>query len=297
MSHQNHRALIVEDEPEAAADLVEILKACGCAGVIATNRRDALARLEEGAFCIILLDLQIKAEPESIRGHFEHGMQFLKEARSRYPQLFGAKYSLPIVVLSGLASETEAAVAVMRDGASDVVQKLSTREHKTERIHRAMETSGRTSHRVCEESSALAPVNAVDELTLSISGEQVGRRLVVCLGQRRATVTHRALKVLLHLVIGRLSGSLVHKIDLGSCADQGFRVVSVLREQLGKAYEGDEKQLVTNDHRGSYGLADRVKIGGVDTAKLERLGDREITKLAREIRRISAPKEESVGKG
>lgn len=296
MSHQHHRALIVEDEPEAAADLVEILKACGCEGVIATNRRDALARLAE-VFCIILLDLQIKAEPDSIRGHFEHGKQFLKEARSRYPQLSGAKYSLPIVVLSGFASETEAAVAVMRDGASDVVQKLSTREHKADRIHEALEASGRTSHRVCEERSvALAPANAVNALTLSIPGEQDGRRVVVCLGQRRAKLTHRALKVLLHLVKARLSDSLVHKTDLGARSDQGFRGVSVLRDELAKAYDGDEKQLVTNDQRGSYGLAETVKIGHVDSEKLQRLGDQEITKLAREIRRLSAPMEESAGK-
>jgi CheY-like chemotaxis protein len=295
---QPHRALIVEDEAEAAADLVEVARTCGCEGVIATNRRDASAKLDQAAFCIILLDLQIKAEPDSIRGHFEHGKLFLREARGRYPQLFGAKHSLPIVVLSGFASETEAAVAVMRDGASDVVQKLSTREYKADRIHEALEAAGRTSHRACEElSGALAPVNTVNELTLSIPGEQEGRRVVVRLGQRRAKLTHGALKVLLHLVKARLSDSLVHKIDLGARNDQGFRGVSILRNELGKAYDGDEKELVTNDQRGSYGLADRVKVGQVDTEKLERLGDQEITKLAHEIRRLSAPVEKSAGKG
>jgi CheY-like chemotaxis protein len=298
MNHQRHRALIVEDEPEAAADLVEILRTCGCDAVIATNRRDAAAELERAPFCIILLDLQIKAEPDSIRGHFEHGRQLLKDARSRYPQLCGAKHSLPIVVLSGFASETEAAVAVMRDGASDLVQKLSTREHKTDRIYEALEASGRTSHRACVERAGLTSSGTVfaTKLILAILGDQDGRRVVISLGQRRTKLTHASLKILLHLVKARLLNSLVHKTDLGARSDRGFRGVSVLRSELANAYDGDEKELVTNDQRGSYGLAERVGIGHVATEQLARIGDREITRLAREISRLFDEIAKSAGK-
>jgi hypothetical protein len=185
----------------------------------------------------------------------------------------------------------------MRDGASDVVQKLSPREHKADRIHEALEASGRTSHRVCEElSSTYGRVNASNALTLSIPGEQDGRRVVVCLGVRRAKLTHSALRILLHLVKAHLSGSLVHKTDLGSRNEQGFRGVSALRSELSAAYDGDLKKLVTNDQRGSYGLAAHVTIGPVETEQLERIGDHKITKLAREIRRAFTDLQESAGK-
>ena len=295
--NQVHRALIVEDEPEAAADLAEILRTCGCESVVVTNRRDALEQLDEAAFCIILLDLEIKAEADSIRGRLDHGKQLLRDARGRYPQLVGAKYALPIVVLSGFASETEAAVAVMKDGASDVVQKLCTAKLKADRIQEALETSGRPSHRVCDErQTAATQQNPRDRLTLSIPGDQDGRRVVVRVGTGTAPLTYGSLKVLLHLVKARLSGSLVHKTDLGARSDRGFRGISVLRQELAAAC-GNAKELITNDQRGSYGLADRVLLGPMAMEKLQRLGDHTITKLAREIRSLSAPMEESAGKG
>jgi CheY-like chemotaxis protein len=291
-----HRALVVEDESEAAADLVEILKACGCECDVATNRRDALELLERSQFCIILLDLQIKAEPCSIRGHTEHGNAFLREARARNVQRDGTTYLLPIVVVSGYAHEAEAAVAAMRDGASDVVQKLSNGRDKSERIRRALELSGRCSHEDCEKISAATPATPSDRLTLDIPGDVEGQRVGVRLGQRHAKLTHSALKVLLHLVKGRLSKALVHKTDLGARADRGFRGVSVLRQELAVAYDGDSKEIVTNNQRGAYCLAAKVDIGQINTNKLEAIGDHQITKLAKEIRRLSAALKESDGK-
>ncbi len=295
--NQKHRALVVEDEAEAAADLAEILTTCGCESVVVTNRRDALEQLDRGAFCIILLDLEIRSVPDSIRGRVDHGKLFLREARCRYPELVGTKYALPIVVLSGFASETEEAVAVMKEGASDVVQKLSSVRNKADRIQEALETAGRPSHRVCADRGTAVRDNPRSELTLSISGEQEGRRVVVQLGSRTAKLTQVALKVLLHLLKARVSNSSVHKTDLGARDDRGFRSVSVLRDQLAAACEGPVKELIKNDQHGNYSLADRVVPGSVDTARLERLGDREITKLAREIHRLSAAMEESAGKG
>jgi CheY-like chemotaxis protein len=278
-----HRALIVEDEPEAAADLRDILEQCGCESVIASNRRDALAELTGGTFCVILLDLQIKADPYSIRGHSDHGRSFLREARGRHPQLVGTKHALPIVVLSGFASEREEAIDVMRDGASDVIQKLSCLDQKVDRIQKALDGSGRTSHRACEERVELVLDSSENGLILSIPGEQSGRRVLVRLGRRDARLTHGALKVLLHLVIARLSNSTVSKHKLGARDDRSFRAVSGLRSELAQAYDGDPKGLVTNDQQGNYCLAENVTIGSVDTDKLKNIREHQITKLAQEI--------------
>ena len=110
--------------------------------------------------------------------------------------------------------------------------------------------------------------------------------MIVLVGQRRAKLTPRVLEVLLLLIKGHLSGSLVHKIDLGAKNERGYRMPSVLREQLGKAYDGNVGDLMKNDRHGSYGLGERVKLGHVDTAALGRLGNRRLARIAREIQSI-----------
>ncbi len=296
---ERHRALVVEDEPEAAADLVEILNAEGCDCVVASSRKEALEELAAGPFCIIFVDLEIKSDPGAIRGHAAHGSAFIREARARYLDHPGKAHSLPIVVVSGHALEPETAVAAMRDGASDVVQKLSSGQEKSERIREALEKAGRVSHTECAKlmSSNRAP-STLHQLVLDITGERDGQRVVVRLSQRGAKLSLTALKVLLRLICGRLSTDVwVHKFDLGAGKDgASFRTVSVLRQQLAVAYDGNEKELVTNDQGGSYCLAEKVIVGDIDTGKLEALGDHQITKLAREIRRLSNEIQASVGK-
>jgi CheY-like chemotaxis protein len=297
MSDPSHLALVVEDEPEAAADLVEILRTCGCEAVVATNRRDALVQLASAVFCIVLLDLEIGSEPDSIRGRVANGKEVLNETRRRFPEREGTTHALPIIVISGFAAETEAAVAAMRDGASDVVQKLSSAKDKADRIYAALEHAGRTSHRRCQELlSATKPMATSGMLTLSIPAEREGRRVLVMLGGRRAAITLSSLKILLHLVKARLGTGVVHKIDLGGSADRGFKAISVLRNDLKQAYSGDPKLLITNDQQGGYAFADIVSIEDVNAEKLALLDNRQITNLAREIRNLLNEKQESDGK-
>lgn len=296
MSNRHHRALVVEDEAEAAADLVEVLQTCGCESVVVTNRHDALIQLRSTEFCLIVLDLQIGSEPDSIRGRVENGKAVLADARRRFPARTDATHALPIIVVSGFARETEAAVEAMREGASDVVQKLSTPQEKVDRIVAVLERSGRTSHGRCDELSRAAIGSLPPrELTLSIPADRDGRRFVVMLGARSTALPVASLKVLLHLVKARLSTGFVHKIDLGGSADRGFKAISVLRNELKPAYSGDLKTLIANDYQGGYRLADDVSVGAVNVEVLEALGDKEIAKLAREIRSLLNGKAKSDG--
>ena len=57
---ERHLALMVEDDPETAEDLVQILESVDCGSVVVDNAEDAEKRLQEKSFCLILLDLQIK---------------------------------------------------------------------------------------------------------------------------------------------------------------------------------------------------------------------------------------------
>ena len=69
-----HCALIVEDDAETALDLQQILNSLDCYSVPVTNVEDARSELEARSFCLVLLDLEIKSEPDAIKGHVEYGV-------------------------------------------------------------------------------------------------------------------------------------------------------------------------------------------------------------------------------
>jgi CheY-like chemotaxis protein len=296
MNRQPHRALVVEDEREAAADLVDVLKTCGCETVIATNRHDALLQLASTTFCIVLLDLEIGSEPDSIRGRVENGKAVLEEARRRFPER-GSTGALPIIVISAHATDMEAALAAMRDGASDVVQKLWSAKEKADRIYAALERTGRTSHARCQTLLRNAePANRPDGLVLTIPADREGQRAVVALSGRRAPLTMASLKILLRLVEARLSIGKVNKLDLGGRADRGFKAIAVLRDELRVAYAGDMKLLVVNDQKKHYWLAESVTIGEVNEERLRMFDDAKVSESARKIRNLLAQKEKFPGK-
>lgn len=286
MSRQPHRALVVEDEREAAADLVDVLETCGCETVVATNRYDALVQLASSTFCIILLDLEIGSEPDSIRGRVENGKAVLEEARRRFPER-GSTGALPIIVISAHATEMEAGLAAMRDGASDVVQKLWSAKEKADRIYEALERTGRTSHARCQEFlRSAAPTSRPDGLVLSIPADREGQRARIRISERPAPITMASLRVLLQLVEARLQKGRVNKLDLGGRDDRGFKAISVLRNELKPAYAGDMKALIVNDQKGNYWLAETVSIGEVNAEGLRAFGESKITALADKIRSL-----------
>jgi DNA-binding response OmpR family regulator len=282
----NHLGLIVEDDPAMAEDLAEILRSLDCELVTVDNKRDALAALHDSAFCFVLLDLHIKLDAESIRGHFEHGRSLLREIRSIYSDHTGAGYSLPIVVVSGHAREVDTAVEVMRDGADHVIQKPIKGGAVSDAVKACLERSGRASHDQCA-AVAARHADTAQGLVLSITGARNGRRTRVLLGTRSADLPNRSLRVLLHLVVAKLSGKAVHKTELGGRDDQGFKGVSELRDDLKPAL-ADGTNIIVNLYHGYYRLTDQVAIGPCDIAGLVAIDEAPITELAREIERLQA---------
>lgn len=53
----------------------------------------------------------------------EHGKSLLRSIRSKYGEHNGNCFALPVLIISGFAREADSAVEVMKDGASDVIQK------------------------------------------------------------------------------------------------------------------------------------------------------------------------------
>lgn len=277
-----HRVLVVEDDRPTADDLADLLRSLDCDPAVVDNKRDALDRLQQETFCLAVFDLQIKIEPDSIKGHIEAGRSLVRDARKLYPDHAGPCYRLPILVVSGYAREVTSAVDVMKDGADDVIQKPLDSREVSRSVRQALERSGRASHEACAAmpSPSPAPPGAI---VLAIPGDHERRRTRVLVGAKALGLTDASLRVLLHLVVGRVTGGKVHKTELGARADQGFRGISVLRDVLKPALE-EGVDIIKNDHQGYYWLVDEVVIGECEPDKLIALGDAKITALAEQLR-------------
>lgn len=281
---KGHLALIVEDDEATAEDLGEILRSLDCVCEVVTNKQDALAALSARAFCLILLDLEIKSGPGSNKGHATHGQSLLREIRQTHSAHTGQSFWLPIIVVSGFAREVPVAVELMREGASDLIQKPTDGRLASQAIRRVLENSGRSSHRECGSPPMSRPPVQGTAIALTISGDRDRRRTRIALQGRAVSLPDSSLKVLLRLVVSHMQGSLVHKRDLGATEEQGFKGISRLNEAFRPVL--GELNVFQNDYNGNYGLTKDVVVGSCDTDKLIAIGDNEIAALARKLRAL-----------
>ena len=170
----------------------------------------------------------------------------------------------------------------MKDGASDVIQKPLENQQVSERIRQALQASGRQTHERCRQAPPTQGPNLKDGVVIAIPGDRIKRRTCVTIASKSINLPDASLKVLLRLMVAQRKGKPVHKIDLGATAEQGFKGISTLRNELKLALGGVD--IITNDYHGNYNLVDGVKIGKCVVDKLLKIGDRAISQLATELR-------------
>jgi hypothetical protein len=156
----------------------------------------------------------------------------LRKIREKHGDHNGTAFWLPVLIVSGFAREVDGAVDVMKDGASDVIQKPPDSRQVSERIRQALQASGRETHERCHEPPPAPRTNLKDGLVIAIPGDRIGRRTRVTIASKPVDVTDSSLKVLLHLMVARRKEGRVNKVDLGATADQGFKGISILRNEL-----------------------------------------------------------------
>ena len=279
---ERHIALVVEDDSETAEDLVQILESIGCASAVVDSAEDAEKQIQERSFCLILLDLQIKSKPDSIKGHVEHGKSVLRTIRAKYSEHKENYYSLPVLVVSGFARETDVAIEVMKTGASDVIQKPLISGQVSERIRQALQDSGRRTHDACGELPRQRGVGLVNGIVVAIPGERIRRRTRVTVAGNPVELTDASLRILLSLILAHSKGTVTNKRDFGASREQGFKGITNLRNEL-KLVLGDVN-IVENKYHGDYCFVDSVSIGECAFDKLQQIGNHAITTLVEQLR-------------
>ena len=281
-----HVALLVEDDPDMAAEARDLLDSLGFGCIHATNKEDALRLAIKGGFCFVLLDLQIKAKPDSIKAHVEAGQGLLDALRELYPRRNERdKHCLQIIVLSGHAKELEYVVRVLQDKANDFIAKPVTESKRPLKdvIDEALRRSGCDNHERCASimHEARKPLTVARALT--ITGRMDGQRMVVRAGEQPLLLTPGSFIILLHLALGRVRDGegWVHKLDLGARTEQGWQGISRLKSEVREAW----RDFVANDSKGKYRVRPEIAIE-FDLSSLESHPEARVAKLAREIRRI-----------
>lgn len=274
-----HIALIVEDDREIAEELYEILQSIDCRSLIVDNSQDAVRKLQNGSYCLILLDLHIKSAPDSIKGNVEHGKALLRKIRQKHNVHSGTHFWLPVIIVSGYAREVDEAVDVMKDGASDIIRKPFVGRQVSEKIRLAFQATGRHTHERCHEPPTEG-LNVQDGVVIAIPGDRIRHRTRVMITSKSANLTDASLKVLLHLMLAKQNGKVVHKHDFGVEPDQGFKGISNLRNELRQVGHFD---IIHNDYHGNYSFKKNVIIGECAVEKLLQIGDETISRLAKQI--------------
>jgi CheY-like chemotaxis protein len=286
-----HCALIIEDNEEFSLGLQQILKSLDCDCIPVTNVEDAVRALETKPICLVLLDLEIKSEPDAIKGHVEHGKSLLRKIRQLDSEHSGVRFWLPVLVVSGFARERDVLLELMKDGASDVIEKPETKAISGA-IRNAFLESGRDTHHQCENHRSGLRDNFNEKVVVTIPGDRDKQRIIVRLGSQPVKLTVSSLRILLYLILGHLQNKQVHKDELGANNEQGFKGISILRNELKQVL--GEVDIVKNHYHGIYALVPSVDIGEITFDKLLELGDHQISSLVVKLQQVSAPPAEKV---
>lgn len=297
MDTERHVALVVEDDPGTAAQVMDLLGVLGYECKHAATQQRALELVEEGGFCFALLDLQIKRNEHSILAHVEAGQSVLDAVRARFGEQNKKRrmHWLPAIIMTAYAKETDYVVEMMQRGADGYVIKPFVDMTKlAEKIRDALERAERESHARCAESTRRAAAEATTAnvasgahaVRLKITGRREGKRNEVWLDDRRASLPNAAFLVLLRLVAARLRGGerWVHKADMD--AADGWKEISRLRRELAPYLDG--VQIAENDSHGSYRLNPLIQVGSVDAIVLGAHDEARVRKIAVELEAAEA---------
>src|SRR5262249_46940592 len=152
-----------------------------------------------------------------------------------------------------------------------IIQKPLDSRRVSEGVRGALHASGRENHGLCSGPAPPERPNARDGIVLAIPGDRTRRRTRITLASKPVDLTDGSLKVILRLMTAQRMGEHANKIDMGATADQGFKGISILRNELKPALGGLD--IIKSHYHGNYSFTDQVTIGKCAVDKLIEIGD------------------------
>lgn len=302
VKHKNdrHIALVVEDDLEMAEEVKDLLLSMGHETLHVSSREEALDLLDNGQFCFVLLDMQIKPASDSIKPQFLAGQTLLGDIRSRYPcRNQDDQHHLQIAVMSGYAKERSDVIKFLRNGADDFIVKPLWENSPSfgEKIVQALMNSGRHEHADCpgimqcarrSGASSGQISHAISGIQLSITGDIQGKRTGIEMDGKPLSLPDAQFLLLMRLVTAKFRNDQgwIHKDDLGSRDAEGFKGMSNLNTAI-QPLLPTGVPFYENDKKGSYRIGSSIEIGHVDHDQLAKHGLKDVVRLSREIQGVS----------
>lgn len=293
-----HAVLVVEDEQEAVDEMQDLLRSLGHDPIAVPSQEEAMELLETREFCFVMLDLQILTTPGSINPRVEAGKTLLRKIRERFPARNQEDHHhLQILVMSGRAKDTPDVVQCLQVGADDFITKPlhESVPSPSVKIEECLRKSHRTNHADCSKLLDLARREPVAHraltpmrgLQLSITGEAQGKRTGITIGGKTLFLPDAQFLLLMRIVAGRVRDGQgwVHKHDLGSKDEQGFKGISNLNSVL-RGFLPPNVPCYENDLKGRYRLHHEITLGEIGHEWLARHTLKEVQGLSAEMERL-----------
>ena len=168
-TEDQHKILLVEDDLDIAEELVCTLESLGHECTHVETRDDAETAVEVDDYCLVLMDLQIKASADTLAPRIEAGRTLLERLRLVFSErLLNAAHRTPILVLSAHTKNREETMRLMQLGATDVLEKpMSNNEPGLDvRISRALAGAQRDRHGRCGGEAGLGEATPLPVLAI-----------------------------------------------------------------------------------------------------------------------------------
>ncbi len=178
-TEDQHKILLVEDDLDIAEELVCTLESLGHECTHVETRDDAETAVEVDDYCLVLMDLQIKASADTLAPRIEAGRTLLERLRLVFSErLLNAAHRTPILVLSAHTKNREETMRLMQLGATDVLEKpMSNNEPGLDvRISRALAGAQRDRHGRCGGEAGLGEATPLPVLAIDVKRRQVRYR-------------------------------------------------------------------------------------------------------------------------
>jgi DNA-binding response OmpR family regulator len=154
-----HVALIVEDDPQIADILEELVTSLGHDCRRATTLEEVRAAVATGGYCYVLLDMQIPADARSRAsvGCGETALRLLRRAAPARSTHDG--HVLPILVVTSYSREPDFVTKTIKEGADDFIPKpFGERiDRVLDKIRDALARADREEHAACTANTLVGP--------------------------------------------------------------------------------------------------------------------------------------------